>query len=324
MTIEETQVTTDTEAPAADPAPEALESGTQVTAPDGEQPEQAAEQPAEPTPEEASRAAKMRSIEQAKREQLSMAAQRRQLEGRAREIQTWHQHIEERERELSAKEQRIKEFERAIADGDLEYLEKAGFSYEQATQRYLSRSTPEGKAQAAIERAEKLERELQERERRQAEAQAQQRELAEQRTVASKLVALVDDHADEFPELAEWPPERIAAEGLAFRRAFFERFRQNPTFDQALQHLHGAARYEAEHRSKRSAQRTGPSSSGAVGSGKVAPQQAQRATGQTETTPTLGNALSATRATPPQEMTEEEKDAFAIAELRKLSRGAAA
>lgn len=326
MTIENAEATTaeTTETPAEGTPPAAEAPVVEGEAAEAPAEGAEAEKPAEATPEEQARATRMRAVEAAKREQLSMSAQRRQLEGKLKEIQNWHSHVEERERALSAREAKLAEFERATKEGDLDYLEKLGFSYEQQTQRYLQRNSPEGRAQLALEKAERLERELSERAQRETQAQQQQRILQETRAVATKLVEIVDAHADEFPELAEWPPERVAQEGLTFKERFTAHYGRPPTFDEAMQALHQVAKAEAEHRAKRSAQRSGSVTSGAIGNGKAATQQAQRANGQQQTTPSLGNSTSTAKATPPREMTEEEKDAFAIAELRKLNRGAAA
>lgn len=285
------------------------------------EPEKDAEKPKDEKPKEPEEEKKpgWKAVEIAKREQLKIAEQRRGLEAR-------EQQIVEREQRFNAQIQRLQSFEgqlrqraafyegfeRALEDGDIETLQsKYKLNYETLTRHAIENGDPGVRAQREVERLRKEREE----ETRRATAQAQ---IQETRAIAHRLVQFVEESAEDFPELAAWTPQRIAREGIDLRDEMMRRG-VNPSYDYVMQELQKAAKAEVEHAKKiqeRLGQRQSAQTSGAGGAGKVDPKGGSGSPG----TPALSAKQAVERASPPKELTEEEKDELCLSQLRGLKR----
>lgn len=300
-----------------------------------EKPEGDEEPVAEETPEakefkakEAEHSKRYELLEEAKREQLKARKVSRDLERRESDITAREQqvqaYLQQREQELTARETHVAKFESVLKNPTFEALQGLGLDYQQWTRGALEAGTPEAIAKQALARADQLARQLEE-----------EREQTKQRAEASKradvdqhdtrmLVTLVDNNASDYPHLGGYPEETIARMGLARRDAIIARGGK-ATFGQVLTQLEEEVRQFEEARTARLAKRQsgqksegGAPANGTANTNGSVPQANARTTGK----PTLTNQIAATRATPPREMTEEEKDEWAITQLKSLRRGA--
>ncbi len=264
--------------------------------------------------------AKWKAVEAAKKEQIKLASARRQLAQRENQVRSYEQHLETRAKDLDAREARVQRLETALQSRDLGTLVDLGFDYEAFTRAELERSTPEGRAKLAMEEAKRLREDIEKKDREREERAKAERQIAETRAVAQNLVAIVDDGAAEFPDLFEWPPERIAQEGIGLRDAYFAQTGRMPTYAMVLNELQRRAKAEADVITQRRTtlqQRRSGNTSGAGSAGKA--DNTKGGSGAPGT-PALTAKTAAERPSPPREKTEAEIDAECLAELRNLRR----
>lgn len=255
-------------------------------------------------------------VEAAKREQVKTVQLKKEAESLLQKASHIDRQLSARSSQLDAREAKVAKLEKAIADKDIDALKEIGFDYVDLTKDHLRRGTPEYIAEQAMKKADALQKELTE-ERAQRDSQSKfQAHVQETRQVQENLVRFVDENEKDFPELAEWPADRIAEEGIALRDAFYREHRRMPVYDQVLEHLSAKAKREVAARTARLQKRQGlaPSDSKQGTPG----QQAIRPNGA----PTLSGKDAATRATPPRELTEAELDEQCLAMLRPVFGGA--
>jgi hypothetical protein len=262
----------------------------------------------------------------AKKAQVQVAQARQKLEhdvSRVRayegELQQREQRIEHGVRQLQEREARLRPLEEALASRDLNKLISLGFDYDAYTREALVANTPEGIARRAQEETKKLREQLEAKDRQALQAEQHRQQVQETRSVAQKLVELVDGGADDYPELYVWAPERIAQEGLELRDHYYRQHGRAPTFGVVLDALQKRAKQEAEVHTQRSSalkQRKSANPSDAGSAGKVDAKGASGSPG----TPALTNATANQRATPPREQTEAEIEEWCLQQLRGLKR----
>src|SRR5262249_39410107 len=140
-------------------------------------------------------------------------------------------------------------------------------------------------------------------------------QVAETRNVAQTLVRIVDESADEWPDLYAWPPERVAQEGIALRDAYQRKTGRMPTYDTVLSRLQAQAKAEAQASLRRQSaiqQKRGGRASDAGSAGKAATKGESGA----QEVPALSGRTANIKATPPREKTEAELDEECLADLR--------
>lgn len=266
--------------------------------------------PAEPTPEQKQLQQRFKMIEAAKREQLKNAQLQRQIQQQHQQLTYHSQQMKFREEQLSAREAQIAKLERAMQTKDIEALGELGFNYIDFTKHHLEKTTPEYQIKLLQQKLEQQEQQRAEELRRYQQSQQAESQIAEIRTIAQNVVNIVDNIAEEVPELYEWPPERIMQEAVTVRDEIIRRHQRVPTYNEVIEILAADAKREAGIRSERVAKRKTPSSSeNKSGNG----QQAGR-----PGAPTLTNASTGTRAAPPRQRTEAELDEELKAQLRSV------
>lgn len=270
------------------------------------------EKPAEPvkapTPEELELKGRFKLLEAAKREHLKVAASKREVNRISDVLAQQKQMLDQERAQFAARIERAEKIEKALTSGDLDTLAEFGLNYATATKGYLERGTPEAMAKAAMQRAEALEKQLNEE---RAQQQRQHLSMQQQRATQQQqqaLVQLVDQHEEDYPDLYEWPQERVAAAGIEARDALAQANGQTPTYEQVLELLQRVAKREAESRKARLEQRQ---SRGTSNTKPVAGQTANR-----PGAPTLSNGAAANKVTPPRQKTEAELDEENLAALR--------
>lgn len=331
-TVDENEPTTsDNTAPQGDDAPASGEQPTELapsdapaeengtTEAEGQKPEEEKPEP-EKTPEQ-QRA--WRQVEAAKREQIKVAKAREELKRDVDRVQQYEQRLtasyQQRTRDLDARESRVKPLEDALQRRDLSSLQALGFDFAAFARESMEANTPEGIAKRALERADKLEKERAEERKQAEERERQQASIRATRQDAQNLVAMVEEQPDACPELYAWAPERVAQEGIAVRDAYARQTGRMPTYEMVLNELAKRARAEASVQQKRQTslqQKRSASTSDAGSAGKADPNR----TSVGGNPPALTNRTATERAPSTRELTEEEKDALNLAELRALRR----
>lgn len=301
--------------------------------------------PKEETPEEKAarerqeKTATWKTVEAAKKQHIQnvrlgeqLKTERAKVVEQTQRLQAYEGQLQRQSAQIQEQGRQIHGLTRALAEGDASAVlvtlgRLRGVSpdeaYRQLTRAALEAGTPEGIARKSTNEVERLRRELEQRDQ-QAAARAQ---VAATRQEASRLVQLVEEHADEFPELFEWPPERVAAEGIAVRDELL-RGGYRVTFDIVLKELSQRAKSEAEQAQARRSKRTQQAANGGARSnGQQSQKAATNGNGQQADRPQAPNAptnlQAAKKATPPPNLTEEQLDEWCLGELRKLPGGSA-
>jgi hypothetical protein len=324
---EETPAGDVADAPASGEQEAAPDAPTEETPSEGEAPaEGEGEAEGDPKPEVAKTEKpedakqKWKAVEAAKKEQIKLSGMRRELAHREQRIQQFEQHLDTRTKDLDARESRVQRLEKALSSRDLGELVDLGFDYEGFTRRELERSTPDGRAKLALEEAQRIRDELEKKDKDRDARERAQAQIQETRRIAHRLVELVDESADEMPDLYQWAPERIANEGIELRDLFVQRYGKHPTYEQVMTELQRRAKAEADVRTQRVTtleQRKSGKTSDAGGAGKA--DNTKGASGSPGT-PALSAKTAAERPSPTREKTEAEIDAECLAELRALRR----
>lgn len=298
--------------------PTELEEGSTTEA-EGDEPKDGKEKPTE-------QQGAWKQVAAAKREQVRVAQARQKLEQDAERVRSYEAELEQRAtqlqsrvQELDTREQRLRPLEEALESRDLHALIALGFDYDAFTRENIDANTPAGVARRALEENRKLRERLDADKKAQEDREKQQAQIAETRHIAQTLVQIVDESAEQLPELYEWTPERIAQEGLELRAAFFRRNRRPPTYEQVVNELSRRAKAEADVRTQRTTalqQRKSANPSGAGSAGNAV----NKGTSGSPTTPALTGPTANERSSPPRQKTEEEIDAECLADLRGLRR----
>lgn len=306
-----------TETPAEDPAADPPAEGE---APEGEP----NAPPPEKTPEQQRAWAQVAA---AKKAQVQVAQARAKLEQDAERVRTYEAQLEQRaqqletqQRQLDQVQARVRPLLDALERRDLNALVALGFDYDAFTREQISANTPEAIAKRVLEDNRKLREQLEKDKTEREQREQQQRQVTETREIANKLVEIVDTSADEFPELYQWAPERIAQEGLEIRAAVYRAQRQMPTYGFVLNELQKRAKAEADISTQRRTaleQRKSAKPSDAGSAGKADPSKG--ASGSPGT-PALTGPTANQRLTPPREKTEAEIDEECLAMLRGIRR----
>lgn len=298
--------------PADDPSSSA-ESTTEEAADTEETPEQVAERE-----KKERQAARVKAAEAAEKQ----AAARREKRKKELEWDDREHRITAREREAEQTVRRaqalIDELEakkQAIAKGGYEGLKALGIEYGDWTRKTLEDMSPEALAQRAIQEAREAKEELRRRDEAE-EKRKQEAKAAEERADAEKrFEAFIDQNADDFPDAARLTSRMthfLANEAaVEYRR---ERG-QWPSFQALLPRLDKKAKEFHDEQQQRASKRGKPGDSPSNGASTT-----QAKPGQPASTPanrTLTPATAVTKATPPRQMTAEEEDEWALAELRQ-------
>lgn len=263
--------------------------------------------------------------EQLKTERSKVAEQSVRLEQQSAQLQRQAEHIQRQASE-------IRSFTRALAEGDSgQVLATLGRlrgvtpdeAYRQLTRAALEAGTPEGIARRSSSEVEALRRELRQRD----EQELSRAQVNANRKEAMELVRHVDESPEEFPELYEWPPERVAQEGIAIRDQIM-RAGGRVTYDEVLKQLSYRAKTEAEQAQARRTRRTQQGTNGATRpNGQQSQKAATNGNGHQADRPKAPNTPQGVdavkKATPPRERTEEEIDAECLSMLRGLPGGSA-
>lgn len=252
-------------------------------------------------------------VEQAKREHLKAVKRNAELDARAEQLSRLEEQYRSGLAQMQQQQAYFARLREGIQKGDVEVLKEFGYDYADLTRRQIEADSPAALARQALERQERLEQQI-----------AQERAVNETRQVAQNLVQYVEDAPEEFPELYEWPPERIASEGIAARDYFRRSTGRMPTYDQVLKLLHRRASAEAEERKARAARLAQKREAATT---KQSPKAATNGNGHQAArpqTPTLSNGVASAKGAPARQMTEAEIDEWALAELRRLSGGGSA
>lgn len=254
-------------------------------------------------------------VEDAKKQHLAVARRERELTA---ERQRFDQEKQQLQVERQAHARTVQEAQRILdtiahvrANPTIEGLRTLGFDYMQLTTEMVNANTPEAIARAAAEETRRLREQL--------DAQSrQQSQLQVDRQDAHRLVTMAEENEELFPDLVTFPPEWIAEEGIALRDRHRQETGRFPSYQWVVEKLQEKAK---KIESARAAKRAGGAGTNSEKTQASTNGTGPRATGPTGK-PTLGNAAATTRATPPREMTEEEKDAWALSQLRSLKQGA--
>lgn len=254
-------------------------------------------------------------VEKAKKEHLAVAKQRKELESSTLKLETERQQFAlERQthaRTVQEAQQVIDLVQRVRQNPTIEGLRALGFDYMQLTTEMVNANTPEAIARAAADETRQLREQLQ-------RQQREQQEFAQNRTDAQRLVTHVEENEELYPELSTYPAERIAADGIAERDAYFQSHKRYPTYEQVITKLQERAKvFEDAKKAKAAKRAAGTNSETSPASTNGNGHQANRPAGK----PSISNAAVTQRASSAREMTEEEKDEYALAQLRGL-RGA--
>jgi hypothetical protein len=283
------------EASESDSAPEA----------EGDKAKETPEQKAEREKQELI-AKRWKVVEEAKKEHLRVARKQKDLEAATSKLEQERQQFalqQQQHASLVREAQSVLEtIARVRANPSIEGLRALGFDYMTLTTQMVEANTPEAIAKAAAEEARRV-REEREREK---------VVLEMNRADGEKLILHAEENEDLYPELASMSPERIAHKGIALRDKHLKEHGRYPTYQWVIEQIHEEAKARAAKRAGGTTSEKTQASTNGTG---------PRATGPTGK-PTLGNAASTTRVTPPREMTEAEKDAWAIEQLRALKQGA--
>jgi hypothetical protein len=254
-------------------------------------------------------------VEKAKKEHLAVAKQRKELESSTLKLETERQQFAH-ERQLHARtvqeaQQVLDVIARVRANPTIEGLRALGFDYMSLTTEMVNANTPEAIARAAADETRQLREQLQRQQRDQATAAAN-------RADAQRLVAHVEENEELYPDLASYPAERIAADGIKERDEYFQEHKRYPTYEQVVAKLQERAKaFEDARKAKAAKRAAGTNSETSPASPNGNGHQANRPTGK----PSIGNAAVTQRASAPRAMTEEEKDEWALSQLRALSGG---
>lgn len=254
-------------------------------------------------------------VEKAKKEHLAVAKQRKELESSTLKLETERQQFAH-ERQLHARtvqeaQQVLDVISRVRANPTIEGLRALGFDYMSLTTEMVNANTPEAIARAAADETRQLREQLQ-------RQQREQQEFAQNRTDAQRLVTHVEENEELYPELSTYPADRIAADGIAERDAYFQSHKRYPTYEQVITKLQERAKaFEDAKKAKAAKRAAGTNSETSPASTNGNGHQANRPAGK----PSISNAAVTQRASSAREMTEEEKDEYALAQLRGL-RGA--
>lgn len=249
-------------------------------------------------------------VEKAKAAQLAVAKEKKDLQSREQQLEQRAAQLEARaqtfERELQQARNYNALIERVRQSPSLEGLAALGFDYRQLTREMVEAGTPEAMARAADARARRLEEQLQ-------SERAQQVQIETNRRDAHMLVRLAEEGSD-YPDLANWPPEIIAEEGIKIRDAVRAQHGRFPNYGFVLHALQQRAKLLEDSKKARAEKR----SAGTVSEQTQINGNGTRATKQPAGTPTLTAKGASTHASPPREMTEDEKDAWALEQLRGM------
>jgi hypothetical protein len=297
------------EASESDPAPEIEE---------GVQPDKAKETAAQKAEREKAEqiASRWKLVEKAKAEHIRVAARERELTASTQRLEQERQQFalhQQQHASLVKEAQGILDKIASVrANPSIQGLRELGFDYMTLTTQMVEANTPEAIARAAAEETRQLREQIQ-------QQQRQAHISAENRRDAQKLVAHVEENEELYPDLATYPPEKIAEDGIEIRDQHWREFKRPPTYQWVVEKMQEKAKAFEDARKARAAKRAGGTTSETTQASTNG--NGPRATGPTGK-PTLGNAAATTRATPPREMTEAEKDAWAIEQLRSLKQGA--
>lgn len=254
-------------------------------------------------------------VEKAKKEHLAVAKQRKELESSTLKLENERQQFAlERQthaRTVQEAQQVLDVIARVRANPTIQGLEALGFNYMSLTTEMVNANTPEAIARAAADETRQLREQLQRQQRDQATASAN-------RADAQRLVTHVEENEELYPDLASYPAERIAADGIAERDEYFQTHKRYPTYEQVIARLQERAKaFEDARKAKAAKRAAGTNSETSPASPNGNGHQANRPTGK----PSIGNAAVTQRASAPRPMTEEEKDEWALSQLRALSGG---
>lgn len=327
MSDDETTLET-SEATSADAAAEGETSPDAPILPDGEADASAdasaPEAKPEPTPEEAEKAARrdarLKAADEAERAAEARRAERRkQVEAQEREqrILARERAAEEAIRTVQQQAQEVAALRERILGGGPEALEAIGTSFDKLTHQYLEANTPEAIAKRALERAEALERKLEDE--RKAAALERRREMQAREVQASRerFEAFLDGNAADFPHAADMAPSLLHREAADIAVAYAKEFGSDIDFPSLAVRLDERARILQEEAQTRRAKRAPSSTTPSDG---APPHPQATPPGQSASRPaprTLPNAVAGTRATPKRPMTDAEIDEWALAELRQ-------
>lgn len=271
---------------------------------------------------EAENTKRFATLEVAKREQLKVSRARQDLEQREATFQSQlenvNRQIAAKDAELKQREAKVAKVEAVLANPTFEGLQEIGLDYSGWTRQAIDANTPEAQARriarAEVERSRQEDRERQEKE---ARARQEQEVHAANRHDATTLVAMVERDADTYPDLYVYPEQEIAEAGIAVRDQLTK---QNggrpPTYGEVLGELQKRAKALEEQKQARLTKRQSGASSEA---GRTAPNGTDpQASNGRPGKPSLTSATSGQRPSPHREMTEEEKDEWALGQLRGL------
>lgn len=265
--------------------------------------------PPPPTPEQ--NRERLKGLELAAKRDIADSKARKEAAAYKAERDAANTAFAEHKRQADEQASELARIKKVFAEKDLDGLASLGVQYPEWTRHNLQKDTPAAIAARAVAEVEALRKERDE-ERQQAQLQAQ---IRESREVAHNLVRMVDEAADEFPELYAWPPERVAEDGERVRIAYARQHGKNPTYNMVLGHLAQVAKNEATVKISRLAQRESRTAS-VLQQGNGQPANKPNA-------PTLTNAAAATKATPPRPKTDAEVDEECLAQLRALNQSKA-
>lgn len=258
-------------------------------------------------------AGRWKLVEKAKAEHIRVAARQKELDASTAKLDQERQQFA-LERQTHARvvqeAQGIVELVQQVrANPTIQGLRRLGFDYSQLTTEMVEAGTPEALARAAHEEARRLREEIQQRDRSTASAAAN-------RNDAQRLVAHVEQNEELYPDLATYPPEKIAEDGLALRDQHLQQHKRYPSFQWVIEQLQEKAKAFEDSRKARAAKRAGgtPSEEASQASVNGNGRQANRPTGK----PSIGNAAVTSRASAPRQPTEAEIDEWALSQLRGL------
>jgi hypothetical protein len=246
---------------------------------------------------------------QAKRKQLE--EQEREERIRAREAEA-NRLIEQARSAMQELEQR----KAAVIKGGYEGLKALGIEYGDWTKKTLEETAPDAVAQRALQRIEQLEAEIRRREEAEQHRVQRAREEAERANAQKRFEDFLDSNADDFPEAATLPSKVTHILAAEVAREYHREHGTWPSFAALLPRLDKKAKEFHDEQKTKSAKRVRSNES--PSDGKSTPPQASP--GHPASSPahrTLTPAVATTKATPRRQMTAEEEDEWALAELRQ-------
>lgn len=256
-------------------------------------------------------ASRWKLVEKAKAEHIRVAARERELTASTQRLEQERQQFalerQQHGRVVQEAQSILDVIARVRTNPTIQGLRELGFDYTALTTQMVEANTPEAIARAAQEETRQLREQIQQQERR-------AHVTAENRRDAQKLVAHVEENEELYPDLATYPPEKIAEDGIEIRDQHWREFKRPPTYQWVVEKMQEKAKAFEDARKARAAKRAGGTTSEATTQASTN-GTGPRATGPTGK-PTLGNAAATTRATPPRQPTEQEIDDWALSELR--------